>query len=85
MKIGRDDKKLTVRVNDDLTLDAGWWEKVPADDGTAQRLVHPPETTPLSSPLGQSFRFPLPVNRCKGSFGTRQSDCMAEELPETIT
>jgi len=31
-------------MNDELTLDAGWWEGVPADDGTVRRCVHPPET-----------------------------------------
>ena len=25
----QNDKKLTVRVNTDLTLDAGWWEEMP--------------------------------------------------------
>ncbi len=40
-----DRKLLTVRVNEGLTLDAGWWEKVPAEDGAIWRCVHPPEMT----------------------------------------
>ena len=40
-----DQKTLKVRVNEDLTLNAGWWEEVPADDGAIWRRVHPPETT----------------------------------------
>ena len=38
-------KALRVRVNDELTLDAGWWEESPADDGTLGRRIHPPEVT----------------------------------------
>jgi len=32
-------------VNEELTLDAGWWEEAPADDGATWRRVHPPGTT----------------------------------------
>ena len=56
----QNDKKLTVRVNDDLTLDAGWWEKVPADDGMTQRLVHPAETTMFEQVLDYLGSLPPP-------------------------
>ncbi len=31
---------LRVRVNDELTLDAGWWQERQAADGSWQRYVH---------------------------------------------
>jgi hypothetical protein len=37
---------LQVRVNDELVLDAGWWEEVTdASSGEITRLVHPPSVT----------------------------------------
>jgi len=56
----QNDKKLTVRVSDDLTLDAGWWEEVPAGDGMTQRLVHPPETTMFEQVLDYLGSLPPP-------------------------
>jgi len=34
---------LRVRVDEDLVVDAGWWEEVLDDDGAVRRCVHPPE------------------------------------------
>lgn len=53
-------KKLTVRVNEDLTLDAGWWEKVLTDNGTVKRLVHPPETTMFEQVIDYLGSLPPP-------------------------
>ena len=36
---------IMVRVNDDLTLDAGCWQEVPAGDGDLKRIIHPPHRT----------------------------------------
>lgn len=39
-----DRKTLSVRVNDELTLDAGCWEER-AENGVVQRYIHPPKRT----------------------------------------
>lgn len=36
---------LEIRVNDELTLNAGWWEESLWGDGVACRIIHPPEQT----------------------------------------
>jgi hypothetical protein len=59
-------RTLRIRVNEDLTLDAGWWEEAPADDGVICRWVHPPARTLFqqvvdyleSVPLGSEARGP---------------------------
>jgi hypothetical protein len=43
--MGADKNVLHVRVNDELTLDAGWWEEHRDEDGNVQRYVHPPRKT----------------------------------------
>ena len=49
---------LTVRVNRDLTLNAGWWEEMPVADGTMRRYVHPPETTLFEQVLAYLMSLP---------------------------
>jgi len=56
----QNDKKLTVRVNADLTLDAGRWEEVPAKNGATQRLVHSPETAVFEQVLDYLDSLPPP-------------------------
>src|SRR5690349_7251269 len=36
---------LSVQVNGDLTLDAGWWEESVWDGKIPCRIIHPPEQT----------------------------------------
>ena len=36
---------LTVRVHDQLTIDAGYWQECVAEDQTPYRLISPPQTT----------------------------------------
>lgn len=36
---------LEIRVNDEFTLNAGWWEESLWSDGVACRIIHPPEQT----------------------------------------
>lgn len=36
---------ITVPVNMQLMLDAGWWQECAEDDGTKYRLIYPPEQT----------------------------------------
>ena len=43
--MSNDKNVLLVRVNDELTLDAGWWEEGQDKDGDVQRYVHPPQKT----------------------------------------
>ena len=38
-------RQLTVRINEKLVIDAGWWEELSARDREASRLVHPPAKT----------------------------------------
>jgi hypothetical protein len=51
-------KTLKVHVNEDLTLDAGWWEEIPADDSAICRRVHPPETTMFEQVLDYLASLP---------------------------
>jgi hypothetical protein len=62
---GSGSNTLQVRVDDDLTLDAGWWEEVQADDGATQRIVHPPETTMFEQVLDYLDSLPPPRD-CPG-------------------
>jgi hypothetical protein len=45
---------LKVRVNEELTLDAGWCEEMRWDDGTIRRQIHPPQTTMFEQLLDYS-------------------------------
>ena len=42
-RIGR--TSLTINVNDQCTIDAGYWQECPQEGQTPYRLVSPPHTT----------------------------------------
>jgi hypothetical protein len=62
---------LRVRVNDELTLDAGTWEKVPGPHGS-DCLIHPPETTLFQQVLRYLQTRPDPPRRPSGSMVGRE-------------
>ncbi len=54
---------LTVRVRDDLVLDAGWWEEVTGPDGRVRRVVHPPAVSMFDQVVDYLQRTAVPVPR----------------------
>ncbi len=52
---------LVIRVNQELSLDAGWWEEVSDEEGDTWRHVHPPDRPLFQQVLDYLSSFP-PVN-----------------------
>lgn len=64
METETDTRTLRVRVNDELALDAGWWQEQQASDGSWQRIVHPPEKTMFAQVL--DYLSSVPVEQGRG-------------------
>ena len=63
-------RRLAVRVNQRLTLDAGYWSEVPQEDGAIWRLIEPAERTLFDQVLDYLSSLPA----VPGYTGLRLSD-----------